>query len=284
MNFLQKIKYNFQQQAVITQIVMINLAIFLVVRFGHMFGLNVLGQLAMPLGGENFIVKFWTLATYMFTHFDFFHFFWNMITFYFMAQIFTTIMGQKKVLYLYGMSGLCGGALVLVLSLIFPASFGYAILLGASASVLGVGAVMAIYSPDFRVYLFGMFEMKYKYFYMLVFIITTVLDIVAKNGEEFTLGDNAGGKIAHIGGAAFGLLYGYYLKKGTDLFNLSFRVKKKSNLTVASHNRSYTDNTARKNSKEELTMDELLDKISRSGYDSLTKREKEELHRLSQRK
>jgi len=284
MNFLERLKYNFQREAVLTQIVVINLAVFLVVRFGHMFGLNVLGQVAMPIGGGDFIVKFWTLFTYMFTHFDFFHFFWNMVSFYFMAQILTTIMGQKKILYLYVMSGLCGGALVLILSLLFPASFGNAILLGASASVLGVGAVMAIYSPNFMVYLFGMFEMRYRNFYILVFVITTVLDLVAKTGEEITLGDNAGGKIAHIGGAAFGLLYGYYLKRGNDLFNFSFSLKRKSKLTVVSNTGTRSKPHSPQGKSDEQKMNELLDKISKSGYDSLTKSERDELFRLSQKK
>ncbi len=282
MNFLQKIKYNFQQQGVLTKIIVINVALFLTVNvvgnIAHLIDHNgnnmLIRYLGLPIGGDAFLFKFWTLFTYMFTHEGLGHMFWNMVIFYFMAQIFFTIMGQKKLLYLYVMSGISGGTLVLVLGLLFPGSFGHSFLIGASAAVMGVGAVMAIYSPNYRVYVFGTFEIAYKYVYLIVFALNTIID----------LSENTGGKISHIGGALFGLLYGYYLKRGTDLFNFSFRLKKKSNLTVVSHNRTYTDTTERKKSTREHTMDELLDKISKSGYDSLTKSEKEELFKLSQKK
>ena len=291
MNFFQKIKLNFQQQGVLTQIIVINVAIFLTVNIvgsvAHLItgGHNkLIDYLGLPLGGDEFLFKFWTLFTYMFTHEGLGHLFWNMVLFYFMSQIFFTIMGQKKLLYLYVMSGVAGGVLMLLLGLIFKDSFGHSVmvdgtlrqpvLIGASAAVMGVGAVMAVYSPNYRVYLFGIFEIAYKYFFLIVFALNTLID----------LDDNTGGKISHIGGALFGVIYGYYLKQGTDLFNLSFGFKKKSKLKIVSNNRTYTETAPKKKSNEEHTMDELLDKISKSGYDSLTKNEKDELFRLSQKK
>ncbi len=271
MDFLKKVKENFQQQGVLTQIIIVNVAVFLTINLvGNLSHLSLLPYFALPLSGAEFILRFWTLFTYMFAHEGLGHLFWNMILFYFMSQIFFTIMGQKKLLYLYVMSGLSGGTLVLILGLLFPASFGNSILIGASAAVLGVGAVMAIYSPNYRVYLFGVIEMPYKYFFLLTFVLSTVID----------LSINTGGKISHIGGVIFGLIYGYYLKKGTDLFDLSFLPKKKSNLKIVSNNRSSND----KLSNTDYTMDELLDKISKSGYDSLSKKEKDELFKLSQKK
>jgi membrane associated rhomboid family serine protease len=275
MDFLKKIKYNFQQQGVLTQIIVINVAVFLTVNvIGNLSHLSLLEYLALPIGGAAFLYKFWTLFTYMFTHAGLGHIFWNMVTFYFMSQIFFTIMGQKKLLYLYVMSGICGGALVLLLGMLFPASLGHGILIGASAAVMGVGAVMAVYSPNYRVYPFGVFEISYKYFYLIIFVISTIID----------LADNTGGKISHMGGALFGVVYGYYLKQGTDLFNLSIGLKRKSKLRVVSNNTSYSESSVSRKSKEEHTMDELLDKISKSGYDSLSKSEKDELFKLSQKK
>lgn len=163
---------------------------------------------------------------------------------------------------------------MLILGLIFPHAFGYSILIGASAAVLGVGAVMAIYSPDFRVFLFGAFEVKYKYFYLGIFVLNTIID--------FSI--NTGGKISHMGGALFGVIYGYYLRKGNDLFDLNFNIKRKTKLKVVSNNsRSESYGTTADAASDAQKMDELLDKISRSGYDSLTKKEKEELFRLSQK-
>jgi len=195
-----------------------------------------------------------------------------MLLFYFTCQIFFTIFGQKKMLYVYVMSGLSGGALILILGLLFPASFGNSILLGASAAVLGVGAVMAIYSPNYRVYLFGVIDIPYKYFYLITFGVSTIIDLSV----------NTGGKISHIGGALFGALYGYNLKKGIDLFNLDIFSGRKKKLKIVSN--SGLSDSGRKQYNSEQVMNEILDKISKSGYDSLTKKEKDELFKLSQKK
>lgn len=273
MNFFEKIKYSFQQQGILTQIIIINVAIFLTVNLvGNLSHLPLFEYLALPIGGYAFLYKFWTLFTYMFTHANLGHIFWNMVLFYFTSQIFFTILGQKKMLYVYVMSGLCGGALVLILGLLFPDSFGHALLLGASASVLGVGGVMAVYSPNYRVYLFGVIELPYKYFYLITFVVSTIIDLSV----------NTGGKISHIGGALFGILYGYNLKKGIDLFNLDIFSRRKKKLKVVS-NTGKAD-SGRKYDNSEQVMNEILDKISKSGYDSLTKKEKDELFKLSQKK
>jgi len=283
MSFFQDIKNNFQRQGVLTQIIIVNVAVFLTVNVvGSISHLtsgenNLIKYLAMPVNGQEFLLKFWTIFTYMFTHEGLGHLFWNMVTFYFMAQIFFTIMGQRTLLYLYVMSGIAGGALLLILGMLFPTGAfygGHAILLGASASVLGVGAVMAIYSPNYTVFLFGVFQLPYKYFYLIMFVVTTLID----------LSENTGGKISHMGGALFGVIYGFQLKRGNDLLNFSFGFKRKSKLKIVSNNKTYTTTSVKRKSTEEHTMDELLDKISKSGYDSLTKSEKDELFRLSQKK
>ena len=165
------------------------------------------------------------------------------------------------------MSGLCGGALVLTLGLLFPESFGNSLLLGASAAVLGVGAVMAVYSPNYKVYLFGVLELPYKYFFLITFGVSTIIDLSV----------NTGGKISHIGGALFGVLYGYNLRKGVDLFNLDIFSRRKKKLKIVSKSQPGYYNS-------EQVMNEILDKISKSGYDSLTKKEKDELFKLSQKK
>ena len=171
------------------------------------------------------------------------------------------------------MSGLSGGALVLLLGILFPASFANSILLGASAAVLGVGAVMLIYAPNYRLFLFGLVELPFKYIYLIFFALSTILDLAT----------NTGGKVSHIGGALFGVLFGYQLKKGRDISNLSFlKPKKKTNLKVVSNNPNVKKQGNSPN--EEATMNALLDKISKSGYDSLTKAEKDLLFKLSKKK
>jgi len=273
MKFIEKLKYNFQQQGILTQVIIINVVVFLLINvIGNISHLNLLPWFALPIGGSAFLFKFWTFFTYMFTHVGLGHVFWNMILLYFASQIFFTILGQKKLLYVYVMSGLCGGAMLLILGLLLPEHFGSALLLGASASVLGVAAVMAMYAPNYRVYLWGILEMPYKYFYLLIFGVSTLIDLSV----------NTGGKIAHIGGALFGVLYGYQLRRGKDLFDYIFLKRNKSKLKVVSYNP--TVEKQKKINNEEAAMNNLLDKISKSGYDSLTKTEKETLFRLSQKK
>lgn len=272
-SFFERLKYNFQQQGVLAQLIIINVAVFLTINIvGNLSHLYLTQYVGLPIGGYSFIFKFWTLFTYMFTHEGLGHIFWNMFLLYFTAQIFFTIMGQSKMLYVYIMSGISGGVLVLLLGLFFPESFGHSILIGASAAVLGVGAVMAIYAPNYTVFLWGMLQMPYKYFYLLTFGVSTIIDLSV----------NTGGKISHIGGALFGVLYGYQLKRGVDLFDFSFLKRKKSKLKVVSYNPSVKKDVKVQN--EEATMNALLDKIGKSGYDSLTKTEKDLLFKLSQKK
>jgi membrane associated rhomboid family serine protease len=270
---LSRLKNSFQQQGTMVQIIIVNIAVFLTVNVvGNLSHLDLAPYLAIPLNGEEFIYKFWTLFTYMFTHEGLAHIFWNLVSFYFYTQIFYLLLGEKKLLYVYVMSGICGGALVLLLGILFPASFSNSILLGASAAVLGVGGVMLIYAPNYRVFLFGLIELPYKYIYLIFFSLSTIIDLSV----------NTGGKISHIGGALFGILYGYQLKRGVDLFDLAFLKRKKNKLKIVSHNPPKTKQA--KISDEEATMNALLDKISKSGYDSLTKTEKDLLFKLSQKK
>ena len=276
MNLFQKISKTFQQQGKLAQLIIINIAIFLMANISiHILHLNVLEYLMLPIGGTDFIFKIWTLFTYMFTHASLGHVFFNMLLFYFSAQLFFLILGESKLIYVYVMSGLFGAALLLILGIISPNSFGHSYLLGASASVMGVVMVMAVYAPNYNVALWGIINMPYKYFAALTFVLSTVID--------FSL--NTGGKIAHIGGAAFGLLYGYNLKRGVDLFNFSFLNKRKSKpLKVVSYNKTKDELYNENKVISEQRMNQLLEKISKSGYDSLTKNEKDELFKLSQKK
>jgi membrane associated rhomboid family serine protease len=271
MSILNTVKTNFQKQGILTQLIIINASVFLTVNLiANLAHLPFLYEyLALPLGGNRFLFRFWTLFTYMFTHLDFWHLFWNMFLLYFMSQVMFTILGQGKLLYVYAMSGICGGALMLVLGLLFPSSFPSSILLGASAAVLGVGATMAVFSPDYRVLLWGIIDMPFKYFYLLVFAVSTIIDLSV----------NTGGKISHIGGAAFGLAYGYSLKKGNLFKGLSF--PRRSRLRIV---KDEAPSAKYYGSSDEARMNALLDKISKSGYESLSKTEKDELFRLSRKK
>lgn len=274
MSFLQNIKHELQRHSKLTILLIVNISLFFIINISSgIFGTDVIiNNLALPLNFNEFISKFWTLFTYMFSHQNLGHVFYNMLLLYFTAQTFLNFLSEKKLMYVYIMSGLFGGIILLVLSAIFPATFANSILFGASASVIGIVAALAIYIPNLPVSLFGIIEMKYKYFAMLIFAVSSIID--------FNI--NTGGKISHFGGAFFGLFFGYMLKNGKDLSEISFYTRnKKSNLKVVHSNKSAKSH---EQGTSQQTIDALLDKISKNGYESLSKTEKDLLFKLSQKK
>ena len=272
MSVLDNIKSTFQQQSKLTVLIILNVAVYLTLNIAsNIADIYLTPYVALPLSGNEFLYKFWTIFTYMFTHEGLGHVLFNLLLLYFSGRLFFSILGEKRLVYVYIMSGIFGGALLLILGLLFPITFAGGYLLGASAAVLGIIMVMAIYTPDYSVYVF-ILEMPFKYFALLVFVTSTVIDFAS----------NTGGKIAHIGGALFGLLYGYLLKNGNDLFELSAIKKSKTKMKIVHRN---TDSIGqRADNVDESYLNKLLDKISKSGYDSLTAKEKDDLFKLSQKK
>lgn len=272
MTFWNNIKHTLQSQNKLTIIIVINVAVFLTVNLGiNIAHVNLTPYLGLPIDSSEFIYKFWTLFTYMFTHENLMHVLFNLILFFFSGQIFYSLLGEKRLLYLYVMSGVFGGVVFLLLGMIAPQTFGGHYLIGASASVMGIIAVVALYAPNLLVNVFFIIEVPYKYFALIVFLLSTVIDFAV----------NTGGKISHIGGAAFGLVYGYYLKNGKDLFDFAIQNKSKKNLKIV-HKSGQT--STKSEQSDEIYLNKLLDKIAKSGYDSLNKREKEDLFKLSQKK
>ena len=275
MTFIQNIKNELQKQNKLTILLVINIALFFIINISTgIFNTPILTtNLALPLNINEFVFKFWTLFTYMFSHQSLGHVFYNMLLLYFTAQTFLNFLSEKKFMYVYIMSGLFGGILLLILSAIFPNTFANSILIGASASVIGIVAELAIYIPNLPVSLFGIIEMRYKYYALLIFAISTIIDFNV----------NTGGKISHFGGAFFGLFFGYMLKNGKDFSELSFfKRQKKTTLKVIHSNKNKSVNDV--SNAHQKTIDELLDKISKNGYENLSKTEKELLFKLSQKK
>lgn len=275
MSFIQNIKYELQRHSKLTILLVTNISIFFIINIstGIFKSDFITLNMALPLNLNEFVLKFWTLFTYMFSHKDLGHVFYNMLLLYFSAQTFLNFLSEKKLVYVYIMSGLMGGITLLILSAIFPSTFAYSILFGASAAVIGIVACLAMYIPNLNVSLFGIVEMKYKYYAILIFAVSTIID--------FNI--NTGGKISHFGGAFFGLLFGYLLKNGKDISEMGlFTRSKKSPLKVVHKNASATSPEHSANSQQ--TIDALLDKISKNGYESLSKSEKELLFKLSQKK
>ena len=238
----------------------------------------VVSKLSLPADLHTFIMQPWSLVTYMFLHTDILHILFNMLILYWTGRLFTEYLGNEKLWATYLLGGLTGGILYLVSFNLFPAliaakSFAY--LLGASAGVIAILVGAATLLPDYIVHLLLIGPVKLKF----VAIASILLYFIS-----IPLG-NAGGHIAHIGGALFGFVLIRRLRAGQDLTAwLSGLGKKKPKMKVVSRQPARPGSEDRyhdvvSDSQEEV--DRILDKINRSGFDSLSKQEKEILYRAS---
>lgn len=205
----------------------------------------------------------WTLFTYMFLHISLMHILANMLWLWFLGRIFCELVGSKRMVAVYLLGGIIGGLLYLAFTALLPPSRPEG-LLGASGAVMAIVVSVGVISPDYTVYPYGI-AMKMKWLALICFVLTTLLNFA----------DNTGGKVAHVGGALFGLCYGYYVRKGNPFANMFVR---KAELRVAHKRGSDNDYNTLKTTVQRR-IDEILDKISRSGYESLSRDEKEFLQK-----
>ena len=209
------------------------------------------------------IFKPWSIITYGFLHGSFSHIFWNMIILYYFGKILNNLFGDQLLKKLY-LSGIAVGGLTYVVSYnIFPVFSGVeSVMIGASAGVMSVLFYLASYSPQMGIRIF-FFDIKIIYIALFLFF----YDII-----QIPL-NNSGGHIAHIGGAIWGYYYCISNNKGEDftqsIFNI-FKTTKKKNTKASQNNNNF----------DQKKIDSILDKISDSGYDSLTKKEKEYLFKV----
>lgn len=291
MSFISDIKQEFKKGDTLSQLIIINIAVFLAINLvwlvsflsgnGNYLSKFIINWLAVPADISSLLYKPWTLFTYMFLHEDLLHILFNLLFLYFGGRIFNDLLSSKRLLAVYVLGGVAGAVLFILAFNLFPV-FGtgvnYAYALGASASALAVLVAIASYVPNYTVYLMLFGPVKLKW----IAVISVVLDLISiKNG-------NAGGHIAHLGGAAFGFIYASQLKKGNDwakIFNTPFQMistlfKPKSKIKVVHRNPNKAFVNGNDRSKQQV-IDEILDKISKSGYESLSKSEKEILFKLS---
>ncbi len=232
----------------------------------------VVSWLQLPASVSGWLHRPWTIGTYMFTQQGLFHILFNMLWLFWLGIIFLDFLKKRQLTFVYLAGGLAGGVLYLLAFNLIPAFRADAfrtVMIGSSASVSAVVFATATLLPDYtiRLLLFGNVKLKYL---ALVFI---ALDILAIGGL------NAGGSIAHIGGALFGYIYIKRLQNGQDWSRILGRARRKRKLRVVR-------NDAPPSQEEPLVpnqevIDRILDKISQSGYDSLTKAEKEALFKAS---
>ncbi len=223
----------------------------------------------------------WSVLTYMFLHKGFWHLFFNMWMLYFGGYLFVKFMSGRQLVWTYLLGGIMGAAFFILAYNIFPVfeeSKDYAVAMGASASVLAVLVAVATYKPDHKMNLLFLGNVKLVWL-ALVFVIVDVLSI--EHG-------NPGGHIAHLGGALWGFIYAFLLRKGFDVLKIfnrqgkirptRFKVikekKTKKSKAQPSERPVSDEEYNRQRAQNEHDIDVILDKIAKSGYSSLTSDEK----------
>ncbi|RYU86945.1 rhomboid family intramembrane serine protease [Mucilaginibacter terrigena] len=243
--------------------------------FGNSLVLTFTNEyLLLPASLPKLLYRFWTPFTYMFMHAGVLHILFNMLWLYWMGQIFEEYLGNKRTIGLYLLGGLSGGLLFVACYNLLPAftSINAAAggpLVGASASVMAIIIATATLLPNYTISLILIGPVKLKWI-ALFYVIIDFLGIA---------GANAGGEIAHLGGALFGFIYIKQLQRGNDwIGSINKLAAAKPKMKVVSHNGNQRKTSSTPKQEE---IDRILDKISVNGYDSLTKHEKETLFRAS---
>lgn len=299
MDISQEIKQSFKSGSMLTKLIYINIAVFLFVNLCYLIDFlfkveifsNIVIWLAVPAKLSELLFKPWSPVTYMFLHEDFWHILGNLLWLFFLGRVFLMFLQEKQLLSVYLLGGLAGAALYILTFNIFPVFrdvLDRSIALGASASVTAVIIAIAVYKPNFSLYFFGLFRIQLKY----IAIFYVVYDFVS------ILQGNAGGHIAHLGGAIYGYFFIRYYSEGKNIakgfdrfmdklftyFKPGSKSKRNIKVTYRQQNPPVSDYeyNARKQSEQER-VDRILEKIKKSGYDSLTKEEKEFLFRVSNR-
>ncbi|HOP58968.1 MAG TPA: rhomboid family intramembrane serine protease [Bacteroidales bacterium] len=294
MSITDDIKRTFSSANNLTRLIYINIGVFLFFLIVSVISFlfdntgiesTILRLFAIPASLKVFLLKPWTLITYMFTHKDIWHILFNMLWLYWFGRIFLDYLDQRKLVAVYLMGGI-SGAIVYVLSFnIFPVFTGIvseSVAIGASASVMAVVIATATYVPDYSIHFFLIGRIRIKYVALAILILTSFMDFSV----------NSGGKLAHIGGALPGFLYIVKLRKGKDpgrrlnsiIDTLVTFFKPRPKMKVT-HKKTVTDYDYNKiKAEHQAKINTILDKISKGGYDSLTKEEKDMLFRESQKK
>ncbi len=291
-SIITDLKNGFNRGSIVVRFIYANVAVFIVTTLALVLlmlfnrtGDFLLRYLELPSQTSWFIRQPWSLLTYMFLHADVLHLLFNMLWLYWFGQLFLSFFSAKHFRGLYLLGGICGGVLYMAAYNVFPYfSHSYALLEGASASVLAVVAATAIRAPEYKVRLLFVGAVKLKYI-ALFMVLTDLL---------FITSDNAGGHIAHLGGVLAGWWFAAGLSRGHDATAWINRCidalagvgrprprKPKMKVHYGDKAKDYDYNARKKRQNEEI--DRILDKLKKSGYNSLTTDEKKSLFDASKK-
>ncbi|MEJ6792717.1 MAG: rhomboid family intramembrane serine protease [Lacinutrix sp.] len=283
MSLLTDLKVKYKIAPIHEKFIFVNIGIFAIIAvFNAIFFLGTKSHLtlfseylALPENLSKILFRFWTIITYNFLHFGFWHLLGNMIALYYFGRIFLTFFSVKQFINYYFLGGIFAGIIFIISYNVFPALINEnAILFGASASVFSILLGATTRSPNYELNLFGVFKLKLWVFATLYVISFIALIPLA----------NTGGQLAHLGGVLLGYIYTKQLDKGNDIgkgferLTRLFNGTKSNNLKTVYKDKSKVGGYTKGEFSEfnnQKKIDVILDKISKSGYESLSTKEKE---------
>ncbi|WP_299435480.1 rhomboid family intramembrane serine protease [uncultured Maribacter sp.] len=274
------LKYQYANLSIAEKLIVVNVIVFIVDGLlKALFGFSIMSWFELPKDFSIFITQPWSIISYSFFHGSLGHVFWNMMLLYFSGRIFLNLFGNKRFLNVYFLGVIAGGLAFLLSYNVFPTLVHTnTSLIGASAGVTAILIFICTYIPNQEVRLF---IINVKLWYIGAFVVLTDLIRIPTSG-------NVGGHLAHLGGAALGYFYARQLLNGTDIgsgfeklvdgiVNIFRKKEKKSPLKTVYRRESVKKQTKPDYTKEskQRKVDGILDKISKSGYESLSQEEKD---------
>jgi len=284
MNIIDDIKRQYQFGGVNQRLIFWNIGCFLVsLIFFYRFYIGIFNYpswLALSSDSTRSLIFPWTFLSYSFLHGSLLHLIFNLIVLNFSGRLFLTFFSEKQLFGVYVLGAIFSGLFFVLVYCIFP--LGNALLVGASASIMAILFATATYSPLMNVRLLLIGNVKLWHIALAILVIDVL---------QIGLG-NTGGHISHLAGALFGFLFVWLLKQGTDatkivsntvdFFTRFFSKKPQKKYTPFKKvyvnkktKNTFSEPTKFDRNKNQQLIDQILDKISRSGYQSLTKQEKD---------
>ena len=290
MSLLDDLKIQLRSGDIAMRLIVLNILLFavpnVIAGIASLLGYNFdfLYYVSLSSSLSDLLWKPWSILTYSFFHAGIWHIIFNLIMLNFASKVFMTYFTQKQLLGLYVSGGVFAGIIYLLSYNLFPALVNTsAAVVGASASVMAILFAVATYAPNMQLRLLIVGNVKLWHI-AVVFLIIDFLQLSSTN---------TGGHLAHLGGALFGYIFTAQLKRGTDLTNwitniiLLFQqiIDTRKRTPFKKVHRNFKPKATPEPSKivkkdtVQQQIDAILDKISKSGYESLSKAEKEYLFR-----
>ena len=278
---------SFKNGTTLTKLIYINLGVFLVISIAQallgLFNVNTewVDSLMLPAQVSTFAHRPWSILTYMFFHKSFIHILFNLLMLYWFGKLFLQYCSQHDLVGLYILGGIAGGATYIIAFNLLPKFapvVGLSMLLGASASVMAITIATAVFAPNQTMRLVLIGDVKIKW----IALVSVLISLMQINAE------NAGGELAHIGGAIAGYIFAIEYKKGKNITdwinnilhraaNLIHGAGRKTKMKVSHTNMESDQEYNYRKKQENDEIDKILDKIKSSGYESLSDDEKGKL-------